>query len=135
MEPPPETSKEQQEKPATQEEPEKINFKCKSCAMSEEVDYFGKTPPFTRNIELLEDSYIMRDPFTAPPSRHGKRSFTEFFIVLGSHCTVCDSVMCKDCALFYKNTFCYSCAESKISLFPLEIQSKIRKEIIAIKNR
>lgn len=117
------------------EEKEKINFKCSRCEMTEMVDYFGKAPPFTRNIELLEDSFIMKDPFTAPPSKHGKRSFTEYFLVLGSHCIMCDDVVCKDCSLFFKSTFCYVCAQSEISHFPLEIQSKIRKEVLAIKNR
>lgn len=122
----------EEEKP---EEPEKINFKCSSCNMSEFCDYFGKTPQFTKNIELLESSYVMRDPFSAPPTKHGKRSFTEYFLVLGSHCTMCQSIVCKDCSLFYKSSFCYPCAHSEITSFPLEIQSKIRKEVIAIKNR
>lgn len=129
------SSKEQPEKPTKEEEPETIKFKCNTCAMSEDVDYFGKNPPFTKNLQLLEDSFIMKDPFTAPPSRHGKRSFTEYFIVIGSHCAMCKSVVCRDCSLFYKSTFCYACAQSQIHQFPLEIQSKIRKEMLEIKNR
>lgn len=129
------STKEQTDKEKTQDEPEQIPFNCSSCKMAEKVDYFGKTPPFTRNIELLEESYVMKDVFSVPPSRHGKRSFTEYFIILGSHCIVCDSIVCKDCSLFYKSSFCYPCAHSKINEFPLEIQSKIRKEILAIKNR
>lgn len=101
--------------------------------MTESVDYFGKVPPFTKNIEFLEDSYVMRDPFSPPPSKHGSRSFTEYFIVLGTHCVLCRNVVCRDCSLFYKSTFCFPCAESRIKEFPLEIQSKIRKELIAIK--
>lgn len=122
-------------KPATEEATpdEKIDFKCKGCKMSESVDYFGKLPPFTKNIEFLEESFVMRDPFSAPPSKHGTRSFTEYFIVLGTRCVLCQSSVCKDCSLFYKSTFCYPCAESRIKEFPLEMQSKIRKELIAIK--
>lgn len=118
-----------------EEESERIRFTCSSCAMSELVDYFGKSPPFTRNIELLEESYVMKDPFTLPPSKHGKRSFTEYFIVLGSHCSLCMKIVCKECSLFYKSTFCYPCSKSEVHQFPLEIQSKIRREILAIKNR
>lgn len=117
------------------EEPEKINFKCSSCQMSELVDYFGRSPPFTKNFELVEDSYVMRDPFTAPPSKHGSRSFTEYFIVLGSDCSMCGLTVCRECSLFYSRTFCYICSQSVIDRFPLEIQSKIRKEVSAIKNR
>lgn len=134
MEPSPSIKKESEDT-QKQDETEKIEFTCSSCAMTEQVDYYGKCPPFTRNMELLEDSYIMRDPFTAPPSKHGSRSFTEYFIVLGSHCIMCQSIVCKDCSLFYKSTFCYPCAQSDVHQFPLEIQSKIRKEILAIKNR
>jgi Cysteine-rich domain len=132
---PPTTSSSKEVKTEQPDEPEKINFKCSACGMIEMVDYFGKCPPFTRNIELIEESYIMKDPFTAPPTRHGKRSFTEYFIVLGSHCIICSLIVCKDCSLFYKSTFCYVCAEAEVSRFPLEIQSKIRKEILAIKSR
>lgn len=116
-----------------QDEIEKIDFKCTACNMFEKVDYFGKSPPFTKNIEFFEDSFIMRDPFTAPPSKHGTRSFTEYFIVLGTICVLCKNVFCRDCSFFFKSTFCFPCAESKINEFPLEIRSKIRKELIAIK--
>lgn len=115
------------------EEVEKINFKCKGCGMSEMVDYFGKSPPFTKNIEFIEESYVMKDPFSQPPTKHGTRSFTEYFIVLGCHCVLCESIVCKDCSIFYKSTFCLSCAESEILEFPLELRSKIRKEVLAIK--
>lgn len=114
---------------------EKIAFLCKECSMSELVHYFGKKPPFVKNIEFNEDSYIMKDPFSIPPSRNGKRSYTEYFIVIGSDCVICRSTVCKDCSIFYNNTFCYRCAHERVSQFPLEIQSKIRKEYLAIKNR
>lgn len=133
MEPSTSTKEERAKEPP--EEPERISFQCSRCAMSELVDYFGRNPPFIRNLELIEDSYVMKDPFTAPPTRHGTRSFTEYFIVIGSNCISCRSTVCKDCSLFYKSTFCYSCAQSQIHKFPLEVQSKIRKEVLAIKNR
>lgn len=132
QEEPASTSKELTEKP---EEPERINFKCYSCGMQETVDYFGKAPPFVRNIEFEEDSFVMKDPFTGPPSKHGTRSFTEYFLVLGSNCSLCKEIVCKDCSLFYKSSFCYPCAQIEVLKFPLEIRSKIRKEIVAIKNR
>lgn len=123
------------EKEEVEVEPEKINFKCSGCGMSELVDYFGKTPKFVRNIEFSEDSYVMKDPFRQPPTKNGTNSFTEYFILLGSHCTLCQDVVCQDCRLFFKSTFCYPCAESEVRSFPLEVQSKIRKAIVEIKNR
>lgn len=114
---------------------EKIPFLCKECTMSELVHYFGKKPPFVRNIEFSEDSFIMKDPFSQPPTRNGKRSFTEYFLVIGSNCKICESSVCKDCSIFFKSTFCIRCAYSQVTQFPVEIQSKIRKEFLAIKNR
>ena len=122
-------------KPNEQIEDEKIQFLCKECGMSELVHYYGKSPPFVKNIEFLEDCYVMKDPFSVPPSRHGKRSFTEYFINIGSNCIFCSESFCKDCSIFYSSTFCFRCAYEKVSQFPLEIQSKIRKEYLAIKNR
>jgi len=117
------------------EQLDKIQFLCKECSMSELVNYFGKKPPFTRNIEFFEDSYIMKDPFSAPPTRNLKRSYTEYFIVIGSKCNICDETFCKDCSIYYDKTFCYRCAYNQVTQFPLEVQSKIRKEYLAIKNR
>lgn len=116
-------------------EDEKINFKCSSCGMSELVDYFGSKPPFVRNIEFTEDSYIMKDPFRQPPTKNGTNTMTEYFILLGSHCKLCDAVVCQDCRQFFKHTFCIPCAESEVTNFPLEIQSKIRRAVVEIKNR
>ena len=116
-----------------QEQPEKIKFLCKECGMSELVDYYGKKPSFTKNIEFIEDSFIMKDPFSAPPTRHSKRSYTEYFLVIGSNCRICEATFCKDCSIFFEKTFCYRCAYNHVTEFPLEIQSKIRKEYLAIK--
>lgn len=129
-----EANTDKKEQKQTYAEPEKIQFRCSSCLMVELVNYFGKKPPFIKNIELLEDSFVMKDPFTAPPNKHTqKRSFSEYFIVIGSNCTICKNPVCKDCSVFYSKTFCYQCAQSQIHQFPLEVQSKIRKEILAIK--
>lgn len=130
-----ETKEKTREQQKTEDEIPKIDFLCSRCQMNEKVDYFGKSPPFTKNIEFLEECYIMKDPFTAQPSRNGTRSFTEYFIVLGSHCKMCSLIVCRDCSIYYNFTFCLICAHSEISRFPLEIQSKIRKEMLAIKNK
>lgn len=128
-------SESKKELPKHEEEAEKIQFLCRECKLSELVDYFGKKPPFVKNIEFLEDTFIMKDPFSAPPSRQGSRSFTEFFISIGSNCVMCVHTVCKDCSIFYDSTFCFKCAYEQLPRFPLEIQSKIRKEYAAIKNR
>lgn len=125
-------SKSKKEQPKEEEEDEKIQFLCHECKLSELVDYFGKRPTFVKNIEFLEDTFVMKDPFSAPPSRLGNRSFTEYFISIGSNCVMCSFSICKDCSIFYDATFCFKCAYKQVMSFPLEIQQKIRA---AIKNR
>lgn len=137
---PPKNSPDQDEQPKVKEktpEPERIKFECSSCQQRELVDYFGKKPPFTRNIEFQEDCYVMVDPFSPAPSRLTSKSYTEYFIVMGAHCKLCDAVVCKDpsCSIFYLHSFCLRCAEENIKKFPLEIQSKIKKEVVALKSQ
>lgn len=115
--------------------PEKIAFYCKECSMSELVHYYGKKPPFVKNVEFLEEVFIMRNPFKMPPSRHfNSSSFTEHFLVIGSKCNLCGLDFCKECSIYYSKTFCVRCAHKHVSQFPLEIQSKIRKEFLSINN-
>ena len=118
-------------------EPERIKFECSFCHQKELVDYFGKKPPFTRNIEFQEDCYVMVDPFSPAPSRLTSKSYTEYFVVMGAHCKLCEAVVCKDpsCSIYYLHSFCLQCAEENIKKFPLEIQSKIKKEVVALKSQ
>lgn len=123
-------NKDQKQLKPEEEEEQKIQFLCYECGQSELVDYYGRNPPFVKNIEFLEDNYIMKNPFSAPPSRQANnRSFTEFFINIGANCVICKNSYCKDCSLFYSTTFCYRCAIEHVSEFPLELRSKIRKKI------
>lgn len=115
---------------------EKIEFKCSSCSCHEFVDYFGKTPPFTKNIEFNEEAYVLKDPFSPAPSKLSQRSYTEYFIVIGVRCRLCEKIVCKSntCSLFYGSSFCLSCAQGNIKDFPVEIQSRIKKEIVKLRD-
>ena len=47
------------------EERKSIEFKCSICNLAEICHYFGKCPPFARGqIEYVDDSFVMMDPFT-----------------------------------------------------------------------
>ena len=47
------------------EERKLIEFKCSICNLAEICHYFGKCPPFARGqIEYVDDSFVMMDPFT-----------------------------------------------------------------------
>lgn len=113
------------------EEPELIKFVCDACSLSEMCNYKGKNPYFVKNINFTEDCYVMKDPFCPPPGPDTKKSFTEYFLVLGADCSSCDKTVCRgvECSFFYGTTFCLNCAQVRIKEFPLEIQSKIRKQI------
>lgn len=119
--------------PLKEDDEPKIEFKCEICAFSERCHYKGKRPPFANKIELIEESYVMKDPFSPPPGAHSTKSNSEYFIVIGAHCMDCDRMVCKssECSIFYTKTFCLSCAKNHIRSFPVEVQSKIKKQLAA----
>ncbi|XP_042562865.1 cysteine-rich DPF motif domain-containing protein 1 [Clupea harengus] len=96
-------------------------FTCETCSLSTPFTYFGQKPPNTRAIVLLEESYVLKDPFS--PDR-------EKFIVLGSSCTVCSKVVCvgTECSLFYTRRFCLPCVRENLDQFPQQIQVELAKK-------
>lgn len=114
-----------------EEKLKKIHFKCESCGFAIDCDYKGTRPPFSKNINFIEDCYVMKDPFSPPPGTASSKSNSEYFLVIGADCDRCNSVVCAaaTCSLFYRKTYCCECAQQSISTFPLEVQSKIRKII------
>lgn len=128
------------EKPGTSkeskqyEEPEMIDFICSSCSMQEKCHYKGKAPYFAKNINFTEDCYVMKDPFSPPPGPETKKSFTEYFLVVGADCSNCNKSVCKgsECSIYYSKTFCLECVQMRIKEFPLEVQTKIKKQIASV---
>lgn len=123
-------SKIEDKKPEKVEEP-KVPFNCSNCGFSIDCDYNGKCPPFSKNIKFNDICYVLKDPFSPPPGRTSNKSNSEYFIVIGSNCCRCNKVVCASstCSLFYQKSYCLDCAHQSISLFPLEVQSKIRKTL------
>lgn len=113
--------------------PPKIQFICENCAFNEACDYKGLQPPFAKKINFLEECYVMQDPFSPPPGKLSDKSNSEYFIVLGADCSSCQKVVCaaSTCSIFYAKTVCLQCAYRLVKDFPLEIQSKIRKLVMA----
>jgi len=106
------------------EDTEIINyFKCSSCSLYETYDYFGQTPPFSPAITFMEKTYVKKDPFS--PAGRG------LFIVLGSHCALCDNTFCQssECSIFYTKRFCISCVKKNTIEFPPEILQEIKRQI------
>lgn len=110
---------------------ERIEFTCKSCGLHETVQYFGKQPPFVYGVEFCEPTYVMKDPFQPPIPKW--KSKPEYFIALGAHCIRCNDLVCRDtkCSFYYKNTYCLTCAKNATSMFPTDIQQKIKKQLAA----
>ncbi|XP_054725445.1 cysteine-rich DPF motif domain-containing protein 1 [Anastrepha obliqua] len=108
----------------------KIEFQCTACDMLEMVHYYGKIPPFVYGLKLLEDSFVMRDPFQPPPLRWKPKA--EYFVILGAKCSMCENVVCRstECSFYYTHTYCLSCAEINRSKFPQEAQAKLRKQFV-----
>ncbi|KAG5891248.1 hypothetical protein JTB14_004362 [Gonioctena quinquepunctata] len=82
-------------------------FQCSTCIFKEKYEYFGSNPSLVKNYILLEDAYVIEDPFTAP--KQGK------IIILGSHCIVCRKAVCKDanCSIYFDGSYCIECAKHK----------------------
>ncbi|POI33144.1 hypothetical protein CIB84_003104 [Bambusicola thoracicus] len=72
------------------------------------------------SYRILEDSYVMKDPFT--PDK-------EKFLILGSLCSLCRRTVCvgAECSLFYTKRFCLPCVNENLQAFPLEIQEDMDK--------
>lgn len=117
----------------TEDEIPKPTFKCEYCHFHEEYDYFGTHPPFANKIKFNENCYVMKDPFSPAPE-HAKTTNSEYFIALGANCAKCDRPVCRgaECSIYYLKTYCLPCAGKFVNLFPLEVQSKIKKQIASI---
>jgi len=99
------------------EEPkEKKYFTCNDCGLNEEYDFYGKTAPFCRSIVFQEDSYICRDPFTAYSSGNSTN-----FLLIGSNCSLCNSMTCQECSVFYTRRICKKCTKSTSTLLPQQL--------------
>ncbi|KAK7102392.1 cysteine-rich DPF motif domain-containing protein 1-like [Littorina saxatilis] len=97
-------------------------FTCSLCNLSVDYHYYGKKPPFVKSLMLLEDCYVMKDPFSS----------TGGLITLGGTCSQCGSVVCMspDCSLFYSKRFCLPCVLKQQDQFPAEIQQEVsRKQV------
>ncbi|XP_074681739.1 cysteine-rich DPF motif domain-containing protein 1 [Strix aluco] len=95
-------------------------FTCQLCGLTAPYTYYGQKPPNTRSIVLLEESYVMKDPFTPDKDK---------FLILGSHCSLCSRSVCvgTECSLFYSKRFCLPCVNENLKAFPLEIQEDMAK--------
>ncbi|XP_048371772.1 cysteine-rich DPF motif domain-containing protein 1 [Sphaerodactylus townsendi] len=95
-------------------------FDCELCGLHVPYSYYGNKPPNAYSVTLLEDCYVMRDPFTSDKDK---------FLILGSECSLCRKRVCvgTDCSLFYAKRFCLPCTNSHIEEFPLEIKQDLEK--------
>ncbi|KAK7016801.1 Cysteine-rich, DPF motif domain containing 1 [Halocaridina rubra] len=95
-------------------------FRCEVCGLQETYHYYGKKPPFNKNVTFLEDCYLLQDPFQSWGS--------ESFLLLGSSCTVCKRVVCQStaCSIFYTKRFCIDCAKSQSDEFPPEVRNRLK---------
>lgn len=106
------------------ESPPSLHFKCELCNLDEVYEYFGKSPPWGTRTCLLENAYVMRDPFSA---FHKKQ-----ILILGAKCSLCEIDVCvgSTCSLFFSKRFCKNCAFKNKTYFPTQVQMKINKNFV-----
>ncbi|XP_076469432.1 cysteine-rich DPF motif domain-containing protein 1-like [Babylonia areolata] len=99
---------------------DKKQFTCSLCKFQIEYHYHGNKPPFAKALTLLEECYVMKDPFSTSGG----------LITLGSTCSLCHSVVCMspDCSLFYSKRFCLPCVVRHLEEFPAEIQEEVSRK-------
>lgn len=125
----PGTSDQKPELPLTTDQDsssEKIDikyFECSTCNLRVQFEYFGKNPPWYKNFRILEEAYVIEDPFS-PPKRNK-------IIILGSHCIKCNKIVCKDttCSIYFEGTYCIKCAKTNIDSFPSSLKRKLEKTV------
>ncbi|XP_041341962.1 cysteine-rich DPF motif domain-containing protein 1 [Pyrgilauda ruficollis] len=94
-------------------------FKYELCELSALCTYYGWMSPNSHLIVLLEEAYVMRDPFTPDKDK---------FLIIRSCCSLCrEQCVGADCSLFYSKSFCLPCVKEKLKAFPLEIQEDMDK--------
>ncbi|XP_061438448.1 cysteine-rich DPF motif domain-containing protein 1 isoform X1 [Rhineura floridana] len=96
-------------------------FECELCGLTAPYSYYGRKPPNASSVVLLEESYVMKDPFTSDKDK---------FLILGSQCSLCCKRLCvgTDCSLFYTKRFCLPCVNLHLKEFPLEIRKDLEKK-------
>ncbi|TFK05275.1 Cysteine-rich DPF motif domain-containing protein 1 [Platysternon megacephalum] len=98
----------------------KGDFECQLCGLTAPYSYYGQKPPNTHSVVLLEESYVMKDPFVPDKDK---------FLILGSQCSLCNRRVCvgTECSLFYSKRFCLPCVNENLQEFPLEIRQDLDK--------
>ncbi|KAL4625067.1 cysteine-rich DPF motif domain-containing protein 1 [Arapaima gigas] len=96
-------------------------FLCELCGITAPFSYYGQKPPGTRAVVLLEECFLMKDPF---------RPEKEKFLILGSSCSLCRRTVCvgTECSLFYTKRFCLQCVSKHLDQFPQQIQAEVAKK-------
>ncbi|XP_050413578.1 cysteine-rich DPF motif domain-containing protein 1 [Patella vulgata] len=59
-------------------------FSCDICKFKANYEYYGSKPSFVKSLLLLEEAYLMKDPFTSDAG----------LIILGAHCSICKKCVC-----------------------------------------
>uniref|UniRef100_A0A8C9GEU4 Cysteine-rich DPF motif domain-containing protein 1 n=1 Tax=Piliocolobus tephrosceles TaxID=591936 RepID=A0A8C9GEU4_9PRIM len=84
-----------------------------------ECELYALTARYIQSIVLLEESYVMKDPFISDKVR---------FLVLGWRCSLCIRLKTgKECTFFYFKRFCLPCVQENIVLFLRKFSKTWRK--------
>ncbi|CAN8212718.1 unnamed protein product [Coccothraustes coccothraustes] len=95
-------------------------FRCELCELSALYTYHGQMLPNSYSIVLLEEAYVMKDPFTPDKDK---------FLIIRFHSSLCSRAVCvgTNCSLFYSKSFCLPCVKENLKAFPLVIQEDMDK--------
>ncbi|VUZ38903.1 unnamed protein product [Hymenolepis diminuta] len=99
--------------------PKTGSFKCAGCQFSVKYDDKSTRPRYLmQNITLLEEVYVMRDPFVDGGAGA---------IIIGADCCVCNDSVCisPQCSFYYGKRYCRKCALGNLDHFPEDIHKEL----------
>ena len=78
-------------------------------------------------VDLLEQVYLLRDPFVAIKDKDKEDRTKLSSLIIGATCSVCSLPVCvhADCSVFYTRRFCLKCVAKYREEFPREILDEI----------
>lgn len=95
------------------------NMKCSECILSYPYDYFGRRPPFAPDFTFLEESFLIKDPFSD--------LMANSVLCVGGVCGLCEQIVCSSqrCSLFYSVRICGKCVRGNID----NVKEKLPREL------
>jgi hypothetical protein len=106
---------------------DRASITCSVCQASYPYDYFGRRPPFAPSFTFLEDSFLLKDPFSD--------AIANAVVCVGSRCGACWTTVCASpgCSIFYSVRMCAVCVNDEPHRLCEKLPSELGAQVKALK--